>query len=267
MRKIIFSFVLLLFGILFNSSVGEMKQEIPHATENIVIQKNYFNNKQLDIYKDGVIVQSIKYHKQYYYTKSRLKVRKEPNFNGKHLSLLSQYKKVLIVGKYNDKWKIIRINKGYYFVCSKYLMKNKPLSLIIKKASLLKGVRKQRADRIAKVCIKKYKKYGVLPSVCIAQAFIETGIGTAYNNGNLWGICSNGYSGFASIEVGCLKYLQVINNGCYRGAPFASNYRLQISRIIHGGYCVPANNYISNAIHTIQKYHLTDYDKGVNYGK
>ena len=194
------------------------------------------------------------------YVKCNLNFRKKPTTKSKIKKVLSVGTKVKRIYITNNGWVKIRYKKSKGFVKNKYLTKKKP-KIVRPSDTRLTGVRKRNADRIAKTCIKYYKTYGVLPSVSVAQAFVETGIGTAYNNGNLWGISSNNYGGYSSIEAGCVAYLKVINNGYYKGAPFAKNYKTQIRRILYGGYCDGEEEYISDVIHIIQKYNLTDYDK------
>lgn len=194
------------------------------------------------------------------FTKSCVNFRKSPSKKSKIIMTLKIGTKVkrINVNK-KTKWAYCKVNGKKGYIYNKYLSSKKP-KIITKKDTTLKGVRKERADRIAKICINNYKKYGVLPSVCVGQAFQETGIGTAYNNGNLWGICSNRYGGYASIEEGCLKYLRVINNGYYKGAPFNKSYSSTLRKIAPN-YCPDNPNYASEVISLIEKYNLTDYDK------
>lgn len=194
------------------------------------------------------------------YAKTRLKLRRKASKKSKIKTRIPVGAKVKRIYVKKNGWAKIKYKKKTGFVKNKYLVKKQP-KIVKKSDTSLKGVRKRNADRIAKVCIKNYDTYGVLPSVSVAQAFIETGIGTAYNNGNLWGISSRNYGGFSSIEAGCIAYLKVINNGYYKGAPFAGSYQKQISRIIAGGYCGNPDGYVSNVIRTIERYNLTDYDK------
>lgn len=116
------------------------------------------------------------------------------------------------------------------------------------------------ADTIANIAIENYDEYGVLPSVCVAQAFLESTLGDHCSGYNLWGIKS-GAESYNSLEEGCLRYLQVINNGYYEGAPFNKSYEDSIKIIINGGYCVGNNKYISNAIWSIEAYGFDRYDK------
>lgn len=194
------------------------------------------------------------------FTKSCVNFRKSSSKKSKIIMTLKIGTKVkrINVNK-KTKWAYCKVNGKKGYIYNKYLSSKKP-KIITKKDTTLKGVRKERADRIAKVCIDSYKKYGVLPSVCVGQAFQETGIGTAYNNGNLWGICSNRYGGYTSIEAGCLKYLRVINNGYYKGAPFNKSYSSTLRKIAPN-YCPDNPNYANEVISLIEKYNLTDYDK------
>ena len=120
----------------------------------------------------------------------------------------------------------------------------------------------ERADVIAEVAAENYEQYGVLPSVAVAQAFIESTLGKHCSGNNLWGI-NSGAEHYSSLESGTMRYLRVINNGCYPGAPFESNYSKQITKIISGGYCEPAGPYISNVIWSIRHYNFDRYDKMV----
>ena len=116
------------------------------------------------------------------------------------------------------------------------------------------------ADKIAEICVDNYEKYGVLPSVCVAQAFIESTLGTHCSGNNLWGICS-GKEIYSTLEYGVKRYLKVINNGYYKDAPFEKDYKKQIRKILDGGYCEPEGNYYANAIWSIETYGFDVYDK------
>ena len=118
----------------------------------------------------------------------------------------------------------------------------------------------RRADIIAEVAAENYEQYGVLPSVAIAQAFIESTLGERCSGNNLWGI-NSGRESYSSLENGVMRYLRVINNGCYPGAPFERNYGRQITKIIAGGYCEPAGPYISDVVWSIERYNFDRYDK------
>lgn len=117
----------------------------------------------------------------------------------------------------------------------------------------------RNADRIAEVCIKEWETYGVLPSIAIAQAFIESTLGDHCRGYNLWGIRSGAVT-YSSLENGIYGYLKVINNGYYPNAPFQTDYKAQIRKILDGGYCQPEGAYYSKALWTVREYNLTKYD-------
>lgn len=218
------------------------------------------STKTIRVYGNGVLMFTTKVKKHNVYVRKQVNIRLAPDLGSEIIRVTERNEKLKRIGTLG-RWDIIKLkNNRMAFIMSKYTTKKKPRITVKRTDTKLSGARKKRADIIANICIKYYKKYGVLPSVCVAQAFVETGIGTAYNNNNYWGISSNGYGGFPTIKSGCIKYLKVINNGCYGTAPFTRNYRSQITKIIKGGYCQPANNYIANVCSTIRKYRLTDYD-------
>ena len=117
----------------------------------------------------------------------------------------------------------------------------------------------KRADIIAEVAAENWEEYGVLPSVAVGQAFIESTLGKHCSGNNLWGI-NSGAEHYSSLESGTMRYLKVINNGCYPGAPFEKNYSRQITKIINGGYCEPAGSYISDVVWSIENYNFDKYD-------
>ena len=121
---------------------------------------------------------------------------------------------------------------------------------------------KQKAETIYEECSKEknWKKYGVLPTVCIAQAFVESGIGQKCRPNNLWGLRC-GRASYSSLKSGIKAYMQCINNGYYKGAPHKKNYRVQLDKILDGGYCQPRGAYFSHAMQLIRDYDLDKYDK------
>lgn len=127
-------------------------------------------------------------------------------------------------------------------------------------AKELPAAKRKTADRIAKVCMDNYEKYGVLPSVCVGQAFIESTLGEHCNGNNLWGIRS-GKESYPTLEAGAVQYLEVINNGYYKDAPFQKDYHRQIRKILDGGYCQPEGSYYKNIIWSIDTYHFDRYDE------
>lgn len=127
-------------------------------------------------------------------------------------------------------------------------------------AAKLTGKQQKRAKEIIKVCTDKYGKYGVLPSVCIGQAILESGLGNHCNGNNYWGL-NCGRTKYSSLKHGTLAYLRCINNGYYKKAPFQKNYRKQVRYIVKGGYCASPSNYFRTCTSIIRKYNLKKYDK------
>lgn len=116
------------------------------------------------------------------------------------------------------------------------------------------------ADEIAQVAIEEWETYGVLPSVAVGQAFIESTLGDHCKGYNLWGIKSGAVT-YGSLDEGIHAYLKVINNGYYKDAPFCKEWKTQIRRILDGGYCVPEGNYYPNISWSIQTYNFDKYDE------
>lgn len=123
----------------------------------------------------------------------------------------------------------------------------------------LTGTMKTNADALAKSCIEYYEEYGVLPSVCIGQAFIESHIGVNHSKSdyNWWGIasCNIGYSTF---NDGVIGYLSTINNGYYPNAPFNTDPYSTISAIAPNYASSPT--YQQDVTWAINAYNLTAYD-------
>ena len=120
----------------------------------------------------------------------------------------------------------------------------------------------KRADTIAEIASDSYEEYGVLPSIAIAQAFIESTLGECCSGNNLWGI-NSGAESYSSLEDGVVRYLNVINNGCYDDALYERNYRSQIRKILNGGYCEPEGSYYSDVVWSIEHYDFDKYDKDI----
>ena len=119
-----------------------------------------------------------------------------------------------------------------------------------------------RADTIAEIASDSYEEYGVLPSVAVTQAFIESTLGEHCSGNNLWGIAS-GAESYQSLEDGVMRYLDVINNGCYDDALYKRDYRVQMREILEGGYCQPVGSYYEDAIWSIEHYNFHKYDKNL----
>lgn len=220
---------------------------------------------ELDKEKEDDKEQVVTYSKKY--AETNLNIRKKPSTSSKIVDVLSQGDKVKFIKKENSEWSQILYNDKICYVYTKYLSDKKPAILNVKEVT--KKIRnfsdpnqQRNAETIAKICVDNWKKYGCLPSVAIAQAFVESTLGKHCPSGsnNLWGICS-GAVRYDSIEDGVYGYMRVINNGYYKGAPHCKDYSTQISRILAGGYCTPVGDYYSNAIWTIEHYQLYEYDK------
>ena len=118
----------------------------------------------------------------------------------------------------------------------------------------------RNADIIAQACIDHWDEYGCLPSVAIAQAYVESQLGLKIDNGNLWGICSCRIS-YPSVYDGVHAYMRVINNGRYIGAPHEKKWRIQIRRILDGDYCIPEGDCENDVAWTIRTFKLEKYDE------
>ena len=196
------------------------------------------------------------------YTKTKVNFRKTPKIKKKNLiQTLPAGKKVKRIGLTKNGWAQVKYKNKIGFIKNKYLSKKKPKIYSFKNVSNLRGHRKKKADYIATVVSKNYAKYKVLPSICIAQAIVESGLGEKCNPNNYWGISSNGYAGYSSIDAGIHKYLSVINNGYYKRAVGETNYRTAAYAIQNGGYCCPKAGYANKIISTIEIYDLNEYDR------
>ena len=126
------------------------------------------------------------------------------------------------------------------------------------------GKQKEVVDTIYDVVSteKNWKKYGSLPSVCIAQAYVESGIGNAGNRNNLWGL-NAGRSSYKTLKKGIYAYMQCINKSFYTryGATDTKSWKKQIKRILMGGYCVPASGYYAKVERVVKAYGLEKYDE------
>ena len=131
-------------------------------------------------------------------------------------------------------------------------------------AATFSAQQQKRVDTIYNVVSKEknWKTYGSLPSVCIAQAYVESTMGMAGNRNNLWGLGGGRYS-YPTLKKGVYAYMQCINKSYYTryGATDTKSWKKQISRILRGGYCVPAGGYYAKVARVIQQYNLQNYDK------
>lgn len=126
---------------------------------------------------------------------------------------------------------------------------------------------KYMANYIAEVVIDNYDTYGVLPSVAVAQAFIESSLGVnQVRPNNLWGIKPDDkYATYDNINDGIFAYLNVINNGLYDKAIGCTDYTDTIKYILDGGYYGEDDGgtieeYYNNIINSIHKYNWHRFD-------
>lgn len=199
---------------------------------------------------------AIKYKKGYVNT-CNVNIRKKPNSNSKVLKVAKINKKIKYV-KYDKKWLKLK-TKGY--ISAKYVSEQKiKIPTTIKtKANGLNSFRHKNADKIAYIVCKNWKKYGVLPSVCVAQGIIESGLGESAPGYNYWGIAS-GKITYYTLESGVLGYLKCINNGYYKDAPFQTNSTQQIYAIA-SAYCPDNSQYAAAVVSCINMYNLNKYDE------
>ena len=119
------------------------------------------------------------------------------------------------------------------------------------------------ADRITEICTDNWEEKGVLPSVCIAQAYMESHIGQQCYENNLWGLYG-GDKSFESLDVGIYEYLDIINNGRYNDALYHLDPSYQIGAIYDGGYCTAdREHYVGSVNWNIDEFELTKYDKEI----
>lgn len=196
------------------------------------------------------------------YAKDNVNIRNKNNKKSKIIGLLN-FRESIYVRSYNSEksWQEVEHNGRIGYIKSSYLSLKKPKNKV-KNITIpgLSNAQEQRAYTIASICIKEWDKYGVLPSVAIAQAMIESTLGEHCSGYNLWGIAS-GKVRYSSLSEGVYGYLRVINNGCYGTAPFTKNPSDQIRKILNGGYCVPAGNYYNDAMWVINHYQLRKFDR------
>lgn len=100
----------------------------------------------------------------------------------------------------------------------------------------------------------------MLPSVCIAQAFVESTLGEHCSHYNLWGLAS-GKLHYDSLQDGVYGYMNCINNQYFVSATFKENWQEQSSIIAANGYCIPKDGYYEKIAWTIENYELYEYDR------
>lgn len=245
------------------ADIGEIQKLIP---KNFDLDAFTKDNKEtvdnvLEDVDSGIKVYTVKTM----YARTNVHIRKRPTIKSKSVKVLSYGKPIsTVVAKSTNGWAKVEYKGKFRYVKKKYLTNKKPKLVDVKKINSIKlkglsSAQNSRAHTIARICIKEWKNYGVLPSVAIAQAMVESTLGKHCSGNNLWGICSGGVS-YSSLESGVYAYMKVINNGHYGSAPFTKDSSSQIRKILNGGYCVPVGNYYSNATWIIKHYGLERFD-------
>lgn len=131
----------------------------------------------------------------------------------------------------------------------------------------LNKIQQKRADKIAYNTYKNYKKYGVLPSIAVAQSMQETSLGTdktsATPHYGWWGVTSihGGYMKYDTFKEALLSYLGTLNNGRYNGCLNEYNYTKASQAIQDGGYCEPPAGYANEIVKNINQYNFRKYDE------
>ena len=123
----------------------------------------------------------------------------------------------------------------------------------------LSGEKLERANYLAEMCIEHWEEYGCLPSVCIAQAVLESSLGDICYPNNYWGLYG-GYRSYDTLEDGVYAYMGLIND-YYSHATYILDYEEQIEQIYYGGYCTSGYEYVTNVIWIIESYNLDYYDQ------
>lgn len=136
------------------------------------------------------------------------------------------------------------------------------------KSRELSSEQERIADKVAETVADNWENYGVLPSVAVAQTFVESSLGVnQVRPNNLWGIRPGGnYSAYASLEDGIYAYLNVLNNGLYDKALHKKDYKVQLLEILQGGYYGEDDGgtieeYYQDCVDSIRDYHFDRYDK------
>ena len=134
-----------------------------------------------------------------------------------------------------------------------------PLQCFVSNA--LSTSRENTADAIADICIEEWPTYGILPSVAVAQAFVESGLGSG--GSNLFGV--NGCFGLETV-LATYRYLQCLHNEFFKGkAAWKDSPEEQLYYILERGYYCegeyPYGSYYYNVIRSIYRYGWDKYDE------
>lgn len=142
-----------------------------------------------------------------------------------------------------------------------------PMMVSAKSAELTKE-QKKVADRVAEITAEKWEECGVLPSVAVAQTFVESSLGdNQVRKNNLWGLRPGGeYSSYANMEDGIYAYLEILNNGLYDKALYKKDYKVQLQKILQGGYYGEDDGgtieeYYRDCVDSIRDYQFDRYDQ------
>jgi len=159
------------------------------------------------------------------------------------------------------------------------------------------AVIKKFIETIAPCAQKAYKELGkVLPSVCIGMACVESAYGTAgsakYNSylgqkvgsgktaTKYWSgkffksrtseeytigvhtVITDAFRAYDSMQQCVLNYYELLNQNLYKRVLFGVDYRTQMQQIKTCGYMTSSTE-VNSVIKIIDKYNLTQYDKGI----
>lgn len=142
-----------------------------------------------------------------------------------------------------------------------------PMTVFAKSTELTEK-QKETASKVAEVVSGKWEEYGVLPSVAVAQTFVESSLGVnQVRPNNLWGLRPGGeYSSYRNLNDGIHAYLKILNNGLYDNALYKKEYEVQLQKILEGGYYGEDDGgtieeYYKDCVDSIRDYHFEQYDK------
>lgn len=135
------------------------------------------------------------------------------------------------------------------------------ISSITANAAELDDEQRKIAEQIEQICEERWEECGVLPSVCIAQAYMESHIGKQCYANNLWGLYG-GYRSFDSLDDGINEYIDIISgSGYYDNALWRTNSADVIDAIWYGGYCETSyGQYVGGVNWLIDEFALWKYD-------
>ena len=150
------------------------------------------------------------------------------------------------------KYKIIMLILGVTLIFS---------NCSVSQAETLSKSRRANANKIYRECLKHWKEYGCLPSVCISIGIVESGLGETCRSNNWWGL-GGGRHSYRSFESGMKAYAKTVGNKSYYGnAKGQKSYKKQLKRLADGGYCASGSEYYNMNRHVIKKYKLHKYDE------